>query len=173
LSSVRIKKENKNKNKVVIAPQPGAQERAMQSKADVIIYGGSAGSGKSHLLLIHSLQHVHDPGFNGVYFRRVTTQLIGPGGLWGESKKIYQPFKTRTRTKPQLVHEFPSKATLTFSHLQHEDDRYSWQGLQLSAIYFDELTHYHESQFTYLLSRLRSEAESNSYCMASCNPDPD
>ena len=38
-------------------------------------------------------------------------------------------------------------------------------------IIFDELTHFEESQFTYLLTRLRSSAEGNSSCMATCNPD--
>lgn len=40
-------------------------------------------------------------------------------------------------------------------------------------IAWDELTHFTEEQFTYLLSRLRSESESNSYTIASMNPDPD
>lgn len=156
---------------VIIAPQKGSQEIAFNSKADVIIYGGAAGSGKSHLLLMHPLQYIHDPNFNGVYFRRVTTQLIGAGGLWPESQKLYSPFGTKTRTKPQLQHTFPSGATLTFMHMQHEDNRMDHQGLQYSCVMFDELTHYSETQFTYLLSRLRSDADSKSYCMASCNPD--
>lgn len=36
-----------------------------------------------------------------------------------------------------------------------------------------EGTHFSESQVMYLLSRLRSEAESDSFAMISCNPDPD
>lgn len=124
-------------------------------------------------MLMHPLQHIHDPHFNGIFFRRVTTQLVGAGGLWPESQKMYAPFKTHTRTKPQYQHVFPAGATLTFGHMQHEDDCISHQGLQYSAVFFDELTHFTERQFTYLLSRLRSEADSDSYCFASCNPDAD
>ena len=36
-----VKKKDK---KVVVRPQFGSQEVAMQAKADVIIYGGAAGS---------------------------------------------------------------------------------------------------------------------------------
>lgn len=38
---------------------------------------------------------------------------------------------------------------------------------------FDELTHFTETQFTYLCSRLRSKSEGSSYVIASMNPDPD
>ena len=93
-----------------------------------------AGSGKSHLMLMHPLQHVHDPNFNGIFFRRVTTQLVGAGGLWPESQKMYKPFKTRTRNKPQYQHEFPNGCTLTFAHMQHEDNCEDHQGLICSPL---------------------------------------
>lgn len=95
----------------------------------MVIYGGSAGSGKSHLLLMHPLQHIEDPNFNGIFFRRVTTQLVGSGGLWPESQKMYRPFDTHTRTKPQYQHIFPSGATLTFAHMQYDDSCEDHQGL--------------------------------------------
>lgn len=157
---------------VVIAPQEGAQEIAFNSTANVIIYGGAASSGKSHLALMHPLPYYEDPNFNGIYFRRVTKQLTGAGGLWAESKKMYRPFGTRVR---EQVHEhiFPSGATLAFSHMEHEKNAEDHQGLQYSFICFDELTHFTEYQFTYLLSRLRSEADMDSYCLATCNPDAD
>jgi len=40
-------------------------------------------------------------------------------------------------------------------------------------IAFDELSHFSETQFTYLMGRLRSKAQGNSFLMASMNPDPD
>ena len=161
-------------SRLVIAPQKGAQEKAMQSTADVTIYGGAAGSGKSHLLLMHPLQHVAtDFNFQGIFFRRVTKQLIGSGGLWQEASKMYKPFGVRDRSKPEMQQIFPKGGMLSFSHMEHAKNRHDHQGLQYSFIGFDELTHFEECQFTYLLSRLRSDADSKSYCMASCNPDPD
>lgn len=162
----------KNERKIIIAPQPGKQELAMNTKADIIIYGGSAGSGKSHLLLMRPLLYINDPKFEGIFFRSNTTQLTGAGGLWPESKKLYSPFKTNIREK-QLQYVFASGATLFFSYLELEKYKIAHQGLQYSFIGFDELTHYSESQFTYLLSRLRSGADMDSFCLATCNPDPD
>jgi hypothetical protein len=91
------------------------------------------GSGKSHLLLMHPLQHIHDPNFNGIYFRRVTNQLIGLGGLWQESQKMYAPFKTHVKQKP-YVHVFPNGAQLQFSHMEHEKNRLDHQGLNCSPL---------------------------------------
>jgi hypothetical protein len=125
-----------NSEAVTLAPQKGSQEVAMQCKADVIIYGGSAGSGKSHLELMHPLQHVNDPDFNAVFFRRVTKQLVGLGGLWQESQKMYRPFNPHVRQQ-SLTQTFPSGAEIQFSHMEHEKDRFQHQGLQYSAVYFD------------------------------------
>lgn len=156
----------------IIAPQKGLQTLAMNVKADVIFYGGAAGSGKSRLILMKPLQYINDPHFEGIFFRRVTTQLAGAGGLWPESKKLYAGFNTNFSEKG-MKHTFKSKATLKFSHMEHEKNADDHQGLQYSAIFFDELTHFTEYQFTYLLSRLRSEADMDSFCMATMNPDPD
>jgi predicted phage terminase large subunit-like protein len=49
---------------------------------------------------------------------------------------------------------FPSGATLTFAHLQHEDDKYNYQGAAFQFIGFDELTQFTETQYTYLFSRM-------------------
>ena len=120
---------------------------------------------------MHPLQHVlTDENFAGVFFRRVTKQLTGPGGLWPESQKLYRRFGVQTKISDK-THKFPNGGELSYSHMEHDKDRFSWQGLQLSAVYFDELCHFSEEQFTYLLSRLRSGAEGDSYAMASCNPD--
>lgn len=154
---------------VIIRPQEGAQEIALNSDANIIIFGGAAGSSKSFTGLMHPLQYINDPNFNGVCFRRVTRQL---SGLWDESKKLYQHFKTRVREQA-LQHIFPSGAKLSFSHMEHTKNRFDHQGLQYSYVFFDELTHFEEVQFTYLLSRLRSDAQNDSYCFASCNPDCD
>ena len=54
-------------------PLPGPQTNAFESKADIIYYGGSAGGGKSDLLLGLALtQHKHS-----IIYRRQSTQLIG------------------------------------------------------------------------------------------------
>ncbi len=124
-----IKKEKAKR--VVIAPQAGKQELAFNVKADVIIYGGAAGSGKSRLMLMKPLPYIHDPNFHCVFFRRQTTQLKGAGGLWGDSKALYKDFKPKVQ-ESQLRMVFPSGASCSYNHLEHEKDAEKHQGLTSS-----------------------------------------
>lgn len=157
----------------MIAPQPGKQELAFNLKADVVIYGGAAGSGKSRLILMKPLQYINDPNFNCIFFRRTTKALEKSGSLWPEAKKLYKPFKPRIRERDHEI-IFKSGMTVKMDHLEHEKDAEgNHQGAQYSAVFFDELTHFTQYQFLYLLGRLRSDSESESFCMATCNPDPD
>lgn len=157
----------------VIAPQAGKQELAFNTKVDVMIYGGAAGSGKSRLLLMKPLQYIHDPDYEAVFFRRTTKALEKAGSLWPESKKLWAPFKARVRERDHQ-HIFKSGAIITMDHLEHEKDAEgNHQGTQYSGIHFDELTHFSQNQFLYLIGRMRSASQNDSYCMATCNPDPD
>lgn len=75
--------------------------------------------------------------------------------------------------KSFLEWSFPSGSTISFGHLEHENDVLNWQGSQIAYIGFDELTHFSESQFFYMLSRNRSVANVKPSIRATCNPDPD
>ena len=154
----------------VIQPQPGPQTLAMSSRADILVYGGAAGGGKTFTLLVDPLRHKNNPKFNAVFFRRTYPQITLPGGMWDESEKIYPQFKARP-TKSRLKWDMPSGATFSFHHMQHEMDKSEWQGAQIENINFDELTHFTESQFWYLLSRNRSLSGIKPYMRGSCNPD--
>lgn len=68
---------------------------------------------------------------------------------------------------------FPSGAKITFNHLHTDDAVYGYQGAQVALICFDELTHFSEKQFTYMLSRNRSTCGVRPYVRATCNPDSD
>ena len=46
---------------VVIRPQSGPQEAFLASPADIALYGGAAGGGKSWALLFEPLRHVANP----------------------------------------------------------------------------------------------------------------
>lgn len=156
--------------KAIIRPQKGSQELAMNIKADFVIYGGAAGSGKTHLLLMKVLPFIQDPNFQASFFRRNTKQLKQQGGIWEESKKMYNAFKPVTNNT-DLKHVFPTGSTISFNHLEHEKHKFSFQGGQISAALFDELTHFTETQVTYILSRLRSDAEVDGFAFGTCNPD--
>lgn len=156
----------------IYRPQEGAQETAMNSPANTVVYGGAAGSGKTHLMLLRPLLQIHDSKFNAIFFRRTGPQLSGAGSVWEEAKQLYMEFGAKIKENDREI-IFPSGARMKFSHMEHEKDKIGHQGKQYTHIYFDEGTHFTQGQITYLMSRLRSAAEANSSMFISCNPDPD
>ncbi len=82
--------------------------------------------------------------------------LVFPGSLWNEQKKRWI---------------FPSGAQYLFATMDHENDKYKYQGKQYQYIAFDELTQFTETQYLYLHSRCRTKDKSiRCYIRASSNP---
>lgn len=152
--------------------QPGFQEDFLTTSADIAIGGGAAGVGKTFALLLDPVRYINNPGFGGVVFRRTIPQIRSEGGLWDTSNTIYPICHARPR-ESNLKWKFPSGASIGFSHLEYEKNLLDWQGAQIAFIGFDELTHFNEKMFFYLLSRNRSTCGVKPYIRATCNPDPD
>src|SRR3954466_6097351 len=72
-----------------IGPQSGPQEAFLATPADIAIYGGAAGGGKSFALLLEPLRHVGNKSFGGVIFRRTSPQITNEGALWDEAGELY------------------------------------------------------------------------------------
>ena len=157
---------------VHIDAQDGPQYAFACCTADICIYGGAAGGGKTWGLLVEPLRNIHVPDFSAVIFRETFPQIRNEGGLWDESEKMY-PLLGAEPTITRLEWKFPSGATVRFAHMDHETDKLNWQGSQIPLIGFDELTHFSKSQFFYMLSRNRSMCGVRPYVRATCNPDAD
>lgn len=155
-----------------LRPQDGAQTAFLASPADIVFYGGAAGGGKTWALIAEPLRHIGRKGFTAVIFRRNATQIFNPGGLWDEAAKIYPIFGGTPRLQ-RSEWIFPSGAYIRFAHLAEEMTVLSWQGSQNCLICYDELTHFSEAQFVYMLSRNRSTCGVRPYIRATCNPDAD
>lgn len=154
-----------------IKPQP-KQREFLRTNADIAVYGGAAGAGKTWSLLLEPLYHLDNENFRCVIFRRTIKDLKRSGGLIDESYNIY-PKLDGEYNKSERRWSFPSGATVTFQYLSDDDQLENWQGAQIPLICWDELTHFSERQFFYLLSRNRSVAGIDPYVRATCNPDPD
>lgn len=158
----------------MLEPQAGPQTMFMASSADIVIYGGAAGGGKTYALLLEALRHKDVKNFGSVIFRKNHTQITAEGGLWDSSIKIFsQVPDAQQRKSPKLHWRFGSGAKLTFAHLDKEEDLQAWQGTEIAYLGFDELTHFSKHQFLYMLSRNRSTCGIKPYVRATCNPDSD
>lgn len=154
------------------SPQPGPQYEFLSNEADIIFYGGSAGSGKSYALLLDTGGNSDIPGFTAAIFRKNSTQIRSPGGLWANSQEMFRDFRGTAR-EAILEWSFPAGSVIKFAHLDLDKDVYAWQGSQICCICFDELTHFSRFQFFYMLSRNRSTCGIPPYIRATTNPDAD
>lgn len=154
----------------IIRPNPGPQYRFLASQADIAIYGGAAGGGKTFGLLLDPLKRRDVPGFDALIFRRVGTQIRLPGGLWGKSLDLY-PLAGGTGYPGRAVWRWPNGFTVGFRHLEDDKAIGAMQGAQIPFIGFDELTHFTRDQFVYLMSRNRSTTGVPGRIRATCNAD--
>lgn len=159
--------------KTIIAPQPGPQTMFLQSNADVVFYGGSAGGGKTFALLLDPLYNINNPQFGSVIFRRTTKQITKQGSLWDTASDLYLPLGGVPLQSPHHHFTFNSGAKINLHHMEHEKDRFDWQGSQIPDVSYDEITHFTWTQFNYMFSRLRSMSGVKGRIKATCNPDPD
>lgn len=155
-----------------LGAQPGKQSAFLSSSADITIYGGARGGGKSYGLLLEPMRHVKNAGFRAVFFRKTTQDLTKAGGLWDTSHQLYGHVGGRPRMQPNLDWTFPSGAQFKFNHLERASDVEDHRGAQYAYIGIDELPQFSEEQFWFLMSCNRSTCGVRPYVRATCNPQP-
>jgi hypothetical protein len=115
-----------------IAAQAGPQTAFLRSGADICIYGGAAGGGKTAGLILEPLRHAgRIANFTAVFFRHTMPQITNPGALWDESLKYY-PRLGGTPHLRMREWRWPRGGKIKFSHLQFEITVYEWQGAQIT-----------------------------------------
>ena len=118
------------------------------------MFGGAAGGGKSSSLLISALMYVQEPKYSALILRRTYADLSLPGAIMDRANEWLR--NTDAKWKEQTkTWTFPSGATLSFGYLEHENDKFRYQGAEFQFIAFDELSQFTESQYLYLFSRMR------------------
>jgi predicted phage terminase large subunit-like protein len=158
---------------LVIRPQVDTpQERAAKSRAQILVYGGGAGGGKSWFQSYQAAKYHKTKGYSAALFRRTFTMLQGSGSLWDECLGFYPALGASYTTKP-LEFKWPAPARVEFRHLQHEASAQEHKSKQYAFIGFDEATDFTGAQFTFMVSRLRTTCGVPTQMVLTTNPDPD
>lgn len=141
----------------VIGPKSLKQKMFLESDADVVIFGGSAGSSKSYSGIMGFIPHIKYKNFRGLITRRTTPQLKGSGGILDTAMQMFQKIDPKVRYKAQEnKFVFKSGAEISLRHFEHMKNKSDYQGLQTNHILVDEGAQFEEDMVTYLMSRLRN-----------------
>ena len=155
---------------IVFKPNEGPQTEFLAAGEREVLYGGSAGGGKSFAMLADPLRYMGHPQFSGLLLRHTTEELRE---LIFKSQELYPKiWKGIKWYERKMQWVAPSGARLWMSYLDRDEDVMRYQGLAFSWIGFDELTQWSSPfAWNYMRSRLRSTApDLPIYMRATTNP---
>lgn len=123
--------------------------------AEEVLYGGAAGGGKSKAILWDAIMKcLQYKGIRVGVFRRTFPELE-KSIIFNFLKEVPQEWYDYSKKEHRAIFK-TTLSTLDFNHCQYEQDIFKYQSVEYDFMYFDELTHFTEMQFEYLLSRLRT-----------------
>jgi hypothetical protein len=141
----------------------------MESDADEVLYGGAAGGGKTFSQVIDALCYgIKYPRSKQIIFRRTFAELEMSVAV--QSLEHYPPPPFARYNQSKHVWKLRNGSTIQFGYLARKADVYQYQSAEFDVIRFDELTHFTEEQYVYMLSRLRGAAPYPRSMRSSSNP---
>lgn len=155
---------------MIFKPNPGPQTEFLAAPEREVLYGGSAGGGKSYAILADALRDLPHPQFRGLIVRRTTEELRE---LVQKSQELYpKAVPGISWSERKMEWRSPAGGSLWMSYLERDQDVTRYQGQAFNYIAFDELTQWSTPYaWNYMRSRLRTTApDLNLYMRASTNP---
>lgn len=133
-----------------------------------VLFGGAAGGGKSYGQLIDALYFaLKYPRSKQLILRRSFAEL--DKSLIRESLSLYPRDIYRYNSQTHSG-KFKNGSLIDFGYCANESDVYQYQSAEYDVVRFDELTHFTEFQYTYLLSRVRGANGYPKQIKSSTNP---
>lgn len=144
------------------------QKQFLDAEADEVLFGGAAGGGKSYGQLADALMMALTcPKSRQLILRRTFPEL--EHSIILTSMQFYPTAVAKYRASAHTW-EFCNGSRIEFGYLAVETDVTRYQGAEYDVIRFDELTHFTEGQYTYMLSRLRGVNPYRKQMKSSTNP---
>lgn len=158
-------------NPLTIICHEGGQEKLLLSPADITIYGGNRGGGKTHALLMEALRDCHRPNFRALIMRNEKGDL---SDMIETSYSIYSQFGYYNKSKDDMTWNFDAGGFLQFDYFagNYEDFAKRFQGKQFCFIGIDEITHIDFEKFKYIITDNRNAYGFRNRFIGTCNPDP-
>jgi phage terminase large subunit len=158
------------KDRIVFKPNEGPQTEFLSAPEQDVLYGGSAGGGKSYAMLVDPLRYMHIKEHRALLLRKSMPELRE---LIDKSRELYpKAFAGAKFREVEKIWRFPSGASLEFGYLDRDADVYRYQGQSYTWIGIDELTQYPtEFPLQYLQSRLRT-TNNDIKCYIRCTANP-
>lgn len=140
----------------------------INATADEVLFGGAAGGGKSYGQLVDALLYaLKYPRSHQLILRRTFPEL--EHSLIMNSLIIYPTGVAKYQVSSRKW-MFRNNSIIEFGYCAAETDVLRYQGAEYDVVRFDELTHFTESQYTYLLSRVRGINNYPKQIKSSTNP---
>lgn len=144
------------------------QEKFIKSDAFETLFGGAAGGGKSYGQLVDALLYaLKYPKSKQIIFRSTFADL--EKSLIRVSLDIY-PLSIADYNSSKHTWKFNNGSIIDFGYIQYEKDVYQYQSAEYDVIRFDELTHFTEFMYTYMISRCRGANTYPKRIKSSTNP---
>ncbi len=144
------------------------QQAFLEASATEVLFGGAAGGGKSYGQLVDAfLFAMRYPGSRQLILRRTFPEL--DKSLIRVSLGIY-PRSIYTYHATSHTGHFINGSLIDFGYCGSESDVFQYQSAEYDVIRFDELTHFTEFQYRYLISRIRGANDFPKQVKSSSNP---
>ncbi len=144
------------------------QKSFIDAPEDEVLFGGAAGGGKSYGQTVDALLFaLRYPGSKQLILRRTFSELeksLIRTALMLYPREIYT-FNASTHTG-----KFKNGSCIDFGYCAGENDVFQYQSAEYDVIRFDELTHFTEGQYIYLISRVRGANSFPKQIKSSTNP---
>ena len=144
------------------------QKAFINAQATEVLYGGAAGGGKSYGQFIDTVIYAgRYPESRQIIFRRTLPELEQSIiGLFQKNlpKELFQ------YNGSKHLGRFKNGSVVYFGYIDKEADVHRYQGAEYDVIRYDELTHFTEKMYVYLLSRLRGTTPYPRAMKSSTNP---
>ena len=162
----------KNKSNLKIIAQRGCQEKFLATNADITIFGGNRGPGKTFSLLMEALKDIKNKHFSSVILRAEKGDFKG---IIEKTSTLYSQFGIYNKSQNDMTWNFykGGKLFLTYFSDSIEDFKTRFQGQEYAYIGVDEITHIPYEKFKYLLTDNRNSHGIINRFYGTCNPDPD